>query len=334
MTHPVPLRVVLFAAAYAALVTGCGEPSRGTTGGDGPKMHRIAVIPKGTTHDFWKSIHAGAQQAADELGNVEIIWKGTPTEADKEKQIQIVESFVVEQVDGIVLAPIDRESLVPAVRRAKQSGIPVVVFDSGLSDEVTPVSHVATDNHHGGVVAAERIVELLGGKGNVILLRYQAGSESTEQRERGFLETIAKHPDIKILSEAERVGSDANHALQISQSLLTKFGDEVDAIFTVCEPNNTGMLQALENAKLAGKVKFVGFDSTPRFVRALEEEKMHGLVLQDPVRMGYLAVKTMAAHLDGQPVEKRISTGEFLATPENRTDPKIHELLHPVKHER
>ncbi|MEX0704257.1 MAG: substrate-binding domain-containing protein [Planctomycetales bacterium] len=324
------LRSVLLSAVSAALVSGCGDSTRGTVG-DGKKKYRIAVIPKGTTHDFWKSIHAGAQQAADELGNVEIIWKGTPTEADKEKQIQIVESFVVEQVDGIVLAPIDRESLVPAVRRAKQMGIPTVVFDSGLADEQTPVSYVATDNHHGGVVAAERVVELLGGKGNVILLRYQAGSESTEQRENGFLETLARHPGIKILSQEERVSSDANHALQVSQSLLTKFGDEVDAVFTVCEPNNTGMLQALENVKLAGKVKFVGFDSTPRFVQALEEGKMHGIVLQDPVRMGYLAVKSMVAHLEGGPVERRISTGEFLATPENRGDAKIHELLHPAK---
>jgi ribose transport system substrate-binding protein len=314
------------------LLVGCQEAGSGPKTGataDGNKKLRIAVIPKGTTHDFWKSVHAGAQKAANELGNVEIVWKGTLNEKDKEGQIKLVEGFIVDEVDGIVLAPIDRDALVPVVRRAKARNIPTVVFDSGLAGEENYVSYVATDNYHGGVIAAEHLAKVLGEQGDVILVRYQEGSESTEQREQGFLDTLKKFPKINILSESQRVSSDAEQALQISSSLFVAHGDKVDGVFTVCEPINKGMLRALENSQLAGKVKFVGFDSDPRFVEALKKNTMHGIVLQDPVRMGYLAVKTMADHLAGKKVERRIATGEFLATPENMAEPQIDKLLHP-----
>jgi ribose transport system substrate-binding protein len=293
------------------------------------KKLRIAVIPKGTTHDFWKSVHAGAEDAAKEIGNIEIVWQGPADEKDKEAQIKIIDSFVGEQIDGICMAPIDRDALIPAVKRAKAAGVPTVIFDSGLSDDSDVVSTVSTDNRNGGRIAGERLAEVMGGKGGVILLRYQAGSESTENREEGFLEVLAKHPDIKVLSAEQRVDSDAQGALKIAESLLREHHDSVNGVFTVCEPNNKGMLQALENEKLAGKVKFVAFDSDPRMIEGLSRETVHGVVLQDPVRMGYLAVKTMAAHLKGETPEKKISTGEQLATPENREEPKMKALLSP-----
>lgn len=209
----------------------------------------------------------------------------------------------------------------------------MVIFDSGLSDHSDIVSYVATDNRHGGEMAGEFLAKLLDGKGGVILLRYQAGSESTEQREEGFLEVLKKHPDIKVLSESQRVDSDALAALKIGESLLRDNKDEVAGVFTVCEPNNKGMLQALENEKLAGKVKFVAFDSDPRILEGLKQGNVHGVVLQDPVRMGYLAVKTMVAHLTGEKVEARIPTGEQLATPENMDEPEMQALLKPKQAE-
>jgi ribose transport system substrate-binding protein len=295
----------------------------------GKRKLRIAVIPKGTTHDFWKSVHFGAQQAANELDNVEIIWNGPDKETDKEGQIKIVDTFVGEGMDGICLAPIDRDALVPAVKRSKQRKIPVVVFDSALSDLSGAVSYVATDNYHGGVMAAEKLARIMGGKGGVILLRYQAGSESTEQREQGFLDTLQNQPEIKVLSESQRVNSDAVEALKVGESVLRSFKDEVTGVFTVCEPNNKGMLQALENEQLAGKVRFIAFDSDPRILKGLKSGTVDGIVLQNPVRMGYLAVKTMVAHLQGETVEVRIPTGEELATPDNLDDPAMRELLEP-----
>lgn len=316
-----------------ALISGCSEsgPETSGTAGDGAK-YRIAVIPKGTSHDFWKSVHYGAQQAADELGNVEIIWQGTSDEKDKEGQIKIVDTFIGEKVDGICLAPIDRDAFVPVVSRAKQRKIPTVIFDSGLSDLSEVVSYVATDNLSGGKLAGDHLAKAMGEEGGVILLRYQAGSESTEQREAGFLEALKKYPKITVLSESQRVDSDATAAMKISESLL-RDNPNVAGVFTVCEPNNKGMLQALENEQMAGDVAFVAFDSDPRIVQGLKEKKIDGVVLQDPVRMGYLAVKTMVDHLEGKPVEDRVSTGETLATPKNMDEEKIQSLLAPKQHD-
>lgn len=326
---PILLVISVFLAGCSGESEGDKAAAGAATGHSG--KYRIAVIPKGTTHDFWKSVHYGAQQAADELGNVEIIWNGPDNETDKESQIKIVDTFVGEGVDGICLAPIDRDALVPAVRRAKQRKIPVVVYDSALSDLSDAASYVATDNFKGGVMAAEQLATSMSGKGGVILLRYQAGSESTEERERGFLETITKNEGIKVLSESQRVNSDAVEAMKVAESSLRNFKDEVSGVFTVCEPNNKGMLQALENEQLAGKVRFIAFDSDPRILKGLKDKSVDGVVLQNPVRMGYLAVKTLVAHLKGETIEKRIDTGEELATPENMDDPKIRELLEPKK---
>jgi ABC-type sugar transport system substrate-binding protein len=167
---------------------------------------------------------------------------------------------------------------------------------------------------------------------NVILLRYNPGSESTEQREQGFLETLAKEfPDVKVISSDQYSGTTPETSLDKSQQLLGEFRGEVNGVFAVCEPNATGMLEALEQAGLAGKVKFVGFDPTPRLIDALQSGSMQGIVLQDPVQMGYQAVKTLVAHLEGKSVEKRIATGEYLATAENMHEPRMAELLKPVQ---
>ncbi len=331
------MRLRALAGLLVCLAVGChaNAPEDGA-GADGKKSYRIAVIPKGTTHVFWKSVHAGALQAAKELTEagtpVDIQWQGPLLENDREKQINVVADFVAQGVDGLVLAPLDSTALVPSVRDAQRSGIPTVIFDSALADDSIIVSYVATDNYHGGVLAAREIGQRLKGRGNVILLRYNVGSESTEQREQGFLDTIHKEfPEIVMLSDDQYSGTTPQSALNKGLELCNQFGERLDGFFAVCEPDTVGVLGALEQEGLAGKVTFVGFDPSPHLVEALSEKKIHGLVLQDPVAMGYLGVKTLVAHLQGKPVEKRIATGEALATPENMHTPEIEKLLNPVQ---
>jgi ribose transport system substrate-binding protein len=320
------LMVLLMAGCHRADTA--SDPPRSDASGE--KTFRIAVIPKGTTHVFWKSVHAGALRAARELGHVEIQWKGALLENDREGQINVMQDFVAQGVDGIVLAPLDSSALVPSVVNAQRAGIPTVIFDSALADESVTVSYVATDNHHGGALAAREIGNRLHGKGNVILLRYNVGSESTEQREQGFLDTMrAEFPDIKILSDNQYSGTTPLEAQNKALELCNQFGDRLDGIFAVCEPNTMGVLGALEQERLAGKVQFVGFDPGPQLVQALADKKIHGLVLQDPVAMGYQSVKTLVAHLRGEKVQKRIPTGEVMATPENMNNPEIRKLLEP-----
>ena len=261
---------------------------------------------------------------------VEIQWKGALLENDREGQINVVADFVAQGVDALVLAPLDSTALVPSVRDARDAGIPTVIFDSALADESVIVSYVATDNYRGGVLAADEIGSRLDGKGNVILLRYNVGSESTEQREQGFLDTIhKKFPEIVMLSDDQYSGTTALSAQNKALELLNQFGDRLDGFFAVCEADTVGVLGALEQEGLAGKVTFVGFDPSPHLVEALRQKKIYGLMLQDPVAMGYLGVKTIVEHLQGKEVEKRISTGEALATPENMHTPEIQQLLNP-----
>ncbi len=328
MLRLIPFFCLVFLISCSGAPSGSGE--KGDSGGE--KKYRIAVIPKGTTHEFWKSVHAGAEQAAKEAGNVTIIWKGPLLENDRDGQISVVEDFIVKQVDGIILAPLDSQALIDPVLHAVEEEIPVVIFDSALGDEKPLVSYVATDNYHGGQIAARAMAEAIGGEGNVILLRYNPGSESTEQRETGFLETLKKEfSKIKILSSDQYAGTTPESSLEKATEVLDKYRDKVNGIFAVCEPNATGTLGALRELNLAKKVKFIAFDPNEDLIDGLKKNHVQGIVLQDPVMMGYEAVKAMLAHLKGEPVEKRLKTGEYVATPGNMNDEKIHKLLHPIQ---
>lgn len=323
-------------AASRTSADGASSNGASSNGGtkNGKKVLRIAVIPKGTTHEFWKSVHAGAANAAKELEGVEIIWKGPMKEDDREGQISVVTDFVTEKVDGICLAPLDASSLMNSVELSLDSHIPVVIFDSGLEDHSKIVSFVATDNVAGGAAAARRLAEVLDGKGNVILLRYNPGSESTEQRERGFLDTLEHDfPAINILSADQYSGVTPEESLQKATDLLNKYKQEVNGLFAVCEPNATGALGALQETELAGKVKFIAFDPNSMLIQGLRDGQVDGIVLQNPVNMGYQAVRAMVRHLRGEAVEKRIDTGEVVATKDNMNEPKIHKLLVPEQYD-
>ncbi len=293
----------------------------------GAAKRRIAVIPKGTTHEFWKTVHAGANKAGRDLG-VEIIWKGPVREDDRAEQVKVVENFVAGGVDGIVLAPLDDTALIPPAKDAVREKIPVVIIDSDIK-WTGRVSFVATDNHRGGAVAAKRLAELLGGRGKVVVLRYQEGSASTMNREAGFLDTVRdRYPDIQVVSSNQYGGATTETAYATSENLLVKY-QRLDGVFCPNESTTFGMLRALQDAGRAGKVKFVGFDSSVKLVKALREGQLHGLVIQNPFRMGELGVRTLVAALEGQKPDKRIDTGVTLASRDNMDRPEIRELLAP-----
>lgn len=318
---------VLLALTLVATAAGC---NRAKTNG---KKLTIAVIPKGTSHEFWKSIHAGAIKAQRELSTngaeVEIIWKGPLREDDRDQQIQVVEGFTSQGVNGIVLAPLDNRALARPVEEAKSAGVPTVIIDSALESN-SIVSFVATDNRKGGMLGADRLGELLGGKGKVILLRYAEGSASTEEREAGFLEEMKqKYPNIELISTTQHGGATRDTAKTASESLLNKFGDDVQGIFCPNESTTAGMLSALQDAGKAGKVMFVGFDATQMFVDAMKAKQLHGIVVQNPFNMGYLGVRTIVESLQGKSVEKRVDTGVTIITPDNLDTPDAQALLHP-----
>lgn len=295
--------------------------------------YQIAVIPKGTTHEFWKSIHAGAEKARLELAaqgiNINVIWKGPLKEDDRENQIQVVENFIGQNVSGIVLAPLDNRALVAPVETAVSGKIPVVIIDSGLQSKAQS-SFVATDNREGGRIAGRELGKLLGGTGNVIMLRYAVGSASTEEREAGFLEVIKKDfPNIKLVSTEQHAGATRDTAKSVSENLLNKYGQTLAGVFACNESSASGMLLALRDAGLAGKLKFVAFDSSETLNAGLLKGEVQGLVVQNPLRMGYLGVKTIVAVLRGEKVEPRIDTGVGFVTKANFDDPAMADIVHP-----
>jgi ribose transport system substrate-binding protein len=207
--------------------------------------------------------------------------------------------------------------------------IPVVIMDSGLKTD-RYVSFVATDNFKGGVLAGEQMAKLLGGKGNVILLRYQAGSASTEEREAGFLDALKKFSGIKVISSDQHAGATRDTALRAAQNLLNRYGKDTHGIFGPCEPAATGIILALRsNGKAGGAIKVVGFDAATTIVDAMKRGDVQAIIVQNPLRMGYLGVMTMVDHLQGKHVEKRIDTGVWAVTPENMETAEMKELLYP-----
>ena len=316
-------------ASLCACLLGSLSPSSAAD-----KPLTIAVIPKGTTHEFWKSINAGAFKAREELAaqgiKIDVIWKGPLKEDDRDQQIQTIENFTARRVNGIVLAPLDSQAMVRPVNNAIRAKVPVVIIDSGLKSE-NYTSFVATDNYKGGVLAGQHMGRLLEGKGNVILLRYAVGSASTEEREAGFLDTLKKEfPQIKIISADQYAGPTRETGYQASQNLLNRFGRDVNGVFAPCEPPTIAMTKALRDiGKAGGKVKMIGFDAGSQSVADLKRGDVQGLVVQNPVLMGYKGVMTMVEHLQGKPVQKRIDTGVVLVTPENAEQADVKELLYP-----
>ena len=318
------------AAAVLLATAACSSGQQGTPA---DKAFTIGVIPKGTTHEFWNAIHAGAVKAERELNakgvKVSIIWKGPLREDDREQQVQVVEGFLSQGVSGLVLAPLDEKALVRPVEEAKRAGIPTVVIDSGLASKEI-VSFVATDNVKGGELAADRMGELLGGKGKVLLLRYQEGSASTTEREQGFLSRLReKFPGITLISSDQYAGPTRDTGKRASENLLNRYANQIQGVFCVNESSTHGMLLALQDIGKAGKISFIGFDASQTFIDAMEAGQVHGLVVQNPLNMGYLGVLRMVDHLQGKPVEARIDTGVWMITKENLKEPATAELLHP-----
>lgn len=286
----------------------------------------IAVVPKGQAHIFWQTVHAGAVAAGREFG-VEVRWNGPASEIDFTRQINIVDDFINQRVNGIALAPSHGESLVPIVERAAQERIPVTIFDSGIQTEKY-LSYVSTDNYSGGVVGAQRMGQILPGGGKIAMIGTIPGSVSTTERENGFRETLARQFNGLQIVEFQYGMSDRAKGLAVAEDILTAHPD-LSGIFCSNESGTLGAVQAAKSKGVAGKLKIVGFDTSPTLIEDLQAGNIDSLVVQNPFRMGYLGVKTIVDHLRGQTPDKRIDTGATLVTAANLKEQQIQDLVNP-----
>jgi len=320
--------------ASALLFSACGQSNNtaatsSSGAADTGKTLHLAFIPKGMQNVYWKSVEKGmrdAQADAQKAGlKVDIDWNGPANEGDRAAEIALMETYVAQKLDGIILCPMEFDALVAPSQKARQAGIPLVIVDSPLNYKDI-VAFVGTGNKAAGVMAGAELAKELGDKGNVIMLRFLAGSASTNEREEGFLEEMKKYPDIKILSSENYSGGDREKAFDAAQNLLNTYKG-VDGIFTPNEPTTGGMQLALEKAGLAGKVKFVGFDGGKDNMDGLKADHIQALILQDPYQMGYKGVTTMLDFLAGKKVDANIDTGTHLVTKGTLDTPEIQALL-------
>ena len=286
----------------------------------------IAVIPKATSHVFWQSVQAGALAAGEEF-HVRIEWNGPPSETEYSRQVQIIDSMVARHVDGIAIAAADRTTVVGSLDRAAKAGIPVTVFDSGVDSE-NYLTFVATNNLEGGRMGARKLAELLGGKGKVALLMHAPGSKSTMDREKGFREVIEKdYPDIKIV--AEQFGmSDRAKALAAAENILSAHPD-LDGMFGSSEPSSVGAALAIKGRQLSGKVRLVGFDASDGLIDDMRGGTIDALVVQDPFKIGFEAVRTLVENAKGNKPEKRIDLNARVITKDELDNPDVKQLLNP-----
>ena len=309
-------RPVCMVLGAALLLAGC----RGT-----PKKI-IAVVPKATSHIFWVTVQNGAFAAGKELG-VEVLWNGPVTETDYARQIQIVDSLVARHVDGLAIAASERKALIAPVDRAMRAGIPVTVFDSGL-DSTNYTCFVATDNYEAGQTAARTLAKLVNGKGKVAVVMHAPGSVSTTDRERGFDDVMAREfPGIRIVARQFGMASRAK-SLEATENILTAHPD-LDGLFASTEPSSSGASLALKGRGLSGKIKFVAFDSSDTMIEDLKGGTIDAMVVQDPFRIGYEAVRTLVDKLNGKNPPKRMDLKGVVVTRDNLEQPEIRKLLFP-----
>lgn len=310
-------RDFLAAAPGLGLLAACGQAS-------GKPV--VGVVPKGTNHTFWQSVHAGAIKAGEEF-ELEILWNAPQMEIDSARQISIVENLITRQVDGIVLAPVDEDALVTVVERAADQGIPVAIFDSAIKTDRI-ITFVVTDNYQGGVMAAERMGEILGGSGKVGVIGFMPGSASTMKREAGFVETVAeKFPGIDVVGVKFNM-ADRAKALAEAENLLTAHPD-LAGFFADNESSVDGTVQAVKQRGLAGKVKIVGFDASETLVDDMRAGVIDSIVVQDPFKMGYESTRQLATHLAGGEPERHIDSGAYLLRPENVDTPAMQAVVFP-----
>lgn len=285
---------------------------------------RLGVVVDGGRRAFADAIRTGVDQARRELENpdapIEIIWREPAKPGDRAEQARLVGELTRAHVSAILLAPIDRQVLRVPVENAVRAGVPVIVISSAV-DGNAATCVVAIDNREAGREAARLVGRLLGGRGGVLLLRYQIHAAHTEQREEGFIEVITREfPGTRLVASDYHAGPTVESATNVAELLLRRFAGTIDAVFASSESGTAGMLSVLRRAQLAaGKVKLVGSDEGGGVLEpALRAGEAQGFVAEDPVAMGRAATKAAVARVRGERVEAAIAMNFTVVTSAGR----------------
>ncbi|MDP0019907.1 ABC transporter substrate-binding protein [Glaesserella parasuis] len=291
------------------------------------KSDEIAVIVKSANSTFWQNVRKGAETTGADLGGkYKVTFQGPESETAIDAQVNMVDNAVNRGVAGIVLAASDPVALVPAVRKAYESGIPVVLIDSGLnSDGKYYQSFLATDNRAAGKLAAEKLLAKVKG-GKVAVMSFTQGAASAIERTGGFIDEVKSKADYKIVGPYYS-NSEMVTALNQTEDVLGSNPD-IAAIFGANEPTAVGMARAVKQKGFAGKIVAVGFDGNSDLQNFVRDGTLDGIVVQSSYQMGYKGVDTIGKLIKGEKVEKVIDTGVVYVTKENINSEEAKAVLY------
>lgn len=295
-------------------LVGCGKKAETTSGAgtkpaetktDSKKIY-IPVVSKGFQHQFWQAVKQGAEKAAKDY-NVEITFEGPETEAQVDKQVEMLQTALDKKPSAICLAALDSKAVAPLLEQAKANKIPVVGFDSGVDSDV-PVATAATDNVKAAALAADKMAELIGGKGEVGVIAHDQTSRTGVDRRDGFVNRIKeKYPDIKIV-DIQYGGGDQLKSTDLAKAMVQAH-PSIKGLYGTNEGSAIGVINAVVEMKKQGKITIVGYDSGKQQISAIKDGVVAGSITQDPIGIGYKAVEAAVKAVKGEKVEKNIDTG-------------------------
>lgn len=310
-------RTLLAAASATALMLSGGYAAAQD------KMY-IPLISKGFQHQFWQAVKAGADKAGAEFG-VEVTFEGPDTEAQVDKQMDMLAAALAKKPAAIGFAALDSQAAIPLLKQAQEAGIPVIAFDSGVDSDI-PAATASTDNLAAAALAADKMAELIGGAGKVALVVHDQTSRTGIDRRDGFVNQVkAKYPDIEIVDIQYGAG-DQLQSTEITKAILTAHPD-LKGIFGANEGSALGVVNAI-NETGRKEVVVIGYDSGAAQKAAIMDGTMAGAITQNPVGIGYETVKAAVAAAKGETVEKNIDTGFFWYDKTNMTEPQIAAVLY------
>jgi len=331
------LTVVFGMLVIASLMIGCAAPAAAPTAApaaqqpaaqqpaaSGTKPY-IPVISKGFQHQFWQAVKLGAQNAAKDL-NVDITFEGPETEAMVDKQVEMFQTALDKKPAAICLAAVDSKAFIPLLEKAKAAGIPVVGFDSGVDSDI-PVTTASTDNIAAAALIADKMATLIGGSGEVAVIAHDQTSRTGIDRVKGFTDQIkAKYPNIKIVSTDYGAG-DQLKSTDIAKAIIGAHPN-LKGYFGANEGSIIGVLNAVKELNMAGKLAVIGYDSGQQQMDAIRSGAESGAVTQDPIGIGYKCVDAALKASKGVALPKTIDTGFMWYDKTNIDDPKIAAVLY------
>jgi ribose transport system substrate-binding protein len=313
------------ADAPAAEATEAAAEEAAAPEGDAAAKPYIPVISKGFQHQFWQAVKMGAENAATEF-NVDITFEGPETEAQVDKQIEMLSAALAKNPSAICLAALDTQAVIPQLEEAQSRGIPVIGFDSGVDSDI-PVTTATTDNIAAAGAAADKMAELIGGEGKVAVLVHDQTSRTGIDRRDGFVNRMAEaYPNIEIVNIDYGAG-DHLKSTDLAKAVI-QANPELKGYFGANEGSIIGVLNAVKELGMEGKIVVIGYDAGAQQKEAIRSGVQAGAISQDPVGIGYKCVEAAVKAMAGEELPKVIDTGFVWYDATTIDNPEMQPLLY------